>query len=204
MVIEYNFDNIFSCSENKINRDGFMDFLDLASRRYSVRNYKDTPVPQEKIRRCIEAAALAPSACNSQPWKFVVVDDAGLVKELAKAAFEGLVGLNHFALKAPVLVLVVSERQKVFAKVGGIVKRKDFSLMDIAIAAEHFCLQAAEEGLGTCLLGWFNEKKVKKTLSIPRLKRVELMISLGFSADAEIPRKDRKNIDEILNHNKYK
>ncbi len=204
MVIEYNFDNIFSCSENKINRDGFMDFLDLASRRYSVRNYKDTPVPQEKIRRCIEAAALAPSACNSQPWKFVVVDEAGLVKELAKAAFEGLVGLNNFALKAPVLVLVVSERQKMFAKFGGIVKRKNFSLMDIAIAAEHFCLQAAEEGLGTCLLGWFNEKKVKKMLSIPRLKRVELMISLGFPADKEIPRKDRKNIDEILSHNKYK
>ncbi len=204
MVIESNFDSIFSCSENKINRDGFMDFLDLASRRYSVRSYKDTRVPQEKIRRCVEAAALAPSACNSQPWKFVVVDEAGLVKELAKAAFEGLVNLNNFALKAPVLVLVVSERQKMFAKFGGIVKRKDFSLMDIAIAAEHFCLQAAEEGLGTCLLGWFNEKKIKKILSIPRLKRVELMISLGFPADKEIPRKDRKNIDEILSHNKYK
>lgn len=181
-----------------------MSFLDLANQRYSVRNYKDTPVPQEKIRRCIEAAGLAPSACNSQPWKFVVVDDAGLVKELAKAAFEGLVGLNHFALKVPVLVLVVSERQKVFAKFGGIVKRKNFSLMDIAIAAEHFCLQAAEEGLGTCILGWFNEKKVKKILSIPRLKRVELMISLGFPADEEIPRKNRKSIDEILSHNKYK
>jgi len=180
-----------------------MSFLDLANRRYSVRNYKDTPVPQEKIRRCVEAARVAPSACNSQPWKFVVVDDAGLVKELAKAAFEGLVGLNQFALKAPVLVLVVSERQKIFAKFGGIVKRKNFSLMDIAIAAEHFCLQAAEEGLGTCMLGWFNEKKVKKILSVSAFKRVELMISLGFSADQEIPRKDRKNIDEILSRNKY-
>jgi nitroreductase len=181
----------------------YMSFLDLANKRYSVRNYKNTPVPQEKINRCIEAARLAPSACNSQPWKFVIVDDAELVKRLAKAAFQGLLDFNHFALKAPVLVLVVSERQKIFAKFGGVVKRKNFSLMDIGIAAEHFCLGAADEGLGTCILGWFNEKKAKKILSIPKLKRVELIISLGFSADEEIPHKNRKSTDEILSCNKY-
>jgi nitroreductase len=180
-----------------------MSFLDLANKRYSVRNYKNTPVPQEKINRCIEAARLAPSACNSQPWKFIVVDDLKFIKELAKAAFKGILDFNHFAFKAPVLVLIVSERQKMFAKFGGIVKKKNFSLIDIAIAAEHLCLQAAEEGLGTCMLGWFNEKKVKKTLSIPKLKRVELIISVGFSADENIPHKNRKSIDEILSYNKY-
>ncbi len=180
-----------------------MGFLDLANKRYSVRNYKNTPVPQEKINRCIEAARLAPSACNSQPWKFIVVDDIKFIKELAKAAFEGILDFNHFAFEAPVLVLIVSERQKTFAKFGGIVKKKNFSQMDIAIAAEHLCLQAAEEGLGTCMLGWFNEKKVKKSLSIPKLKRVELIISVGFSADKNIPRKKRKSIDEILSYNKY-
>ena len=180
-----------------------MNFLDLANKRYSVRNYKNTPVPREKINRCIEAARLAPSACNSQPWKFLVVDDPRIKADAAKAAFEGILNFNHFALKAPVLILVVSERQKIFAKFGGIVKGKNFSLMDIGIAAEHFCLGAAEEGLGTCILGWFNEKKVKKILSIPKLKRVELIISLGFSADEEIPHKHRKSIDEILSYNKY-
>ena len=75
--------------------------------------------------------------------------------------------------------------------------------MDIGRAAEHLCLQAAEEGLGTCMLGWFNEKKVKKTLSIPKLKRVELIISVGFSADEKIPCNKRKSIDEILSYNKY-
>ncbi len=75
--------------------------------------------------------------------------------------------------------------------------------MDIGIAAEHLCLQATEEGLGTCMLGWFNEKKVKKILSIPKLKRVELVISVGFSADENIPHKNRKSIDEILSYNKY-
>lgn len=180
-----------------------MSFLDLVNRRYSVRNYKANPVGREKVSRCVEAARLAPSACNSQPWKFVVVDEPELVKELAKGAFEGVVGFNNFAFKAPVLVLIVSERQKMSAKFGGVVKRKNFSLMDIGMAAEHFCLQAAEEGLGSCMLGWFNERKVKKILSIPRRKRVELMISVGFSADEKVPRKHRKSIDEILSYNKY-
>ena len=180
-----------------------MNFLDLANKRYSVRNYKNTPVPQEKINRCIEAAGLAPSACNSQPWKFIVVDDLKFIKELANAAFEGILDFNHFAFKAPVLVLIVSERQKMLAKFAGIVKKKNFSQMDIAIAAEHLCLQAAEDGLGTCMLGWFNEKKVKKILSIPRPKRVELIISVGFSADEKIPHKKRKSLNEILSYNKY-
>jgi len=123
---------------------------------------------------------------------------------LAKVAFEGILDFNHFVFKAPVLVLIVAERQKASAKFGGIVKRKNFTQMDIGIAAEHFCLQATEEGLGTCLLGWFNEKKVKKMLSIPKLKRVELMISVGFSADDNIPDKKRKSIDKILSYNKYR
>ena len=156
-----------------------MSFLDLVNKRYSVRNYKDIPVEREKIDRCIEAVRLAPSACNCQPWKFIVVDDPALKNELAKVAFDEIPDINGFAFKAPVLVLMVSERQKAVAKFAGIVKKKNFSLMDIGIAAEHFCLQAAEEGLGTCMLGWFNEKKVKNILSIPMSKRVELMISAG-------------------------
>jgi nitroreductase len=180
-----------------------MSFLDLVNKRYSVRNYKITPVPQEKVVRCIEAARLAPSACNSQPWNFIIVDNPELVNELAKAAFEGLLDFNHFAFKAPVLVLIVSERENLSAKFGSIVKKKNFSLMDIGIAAEHLCLQAAEEGLGTCIIGWFNEKKIKKILSIPKLKRVELVITVGFSADEKIPHKKRKSMDEILSCNKY-
>lgn len=180
-----------------------MTFLDLITKRYSVRNYRTDPIPQEKVIRCVEAARLAPSACNSQPWKFIIIDQPGLVKELAKAAFEGIMNFNNFVFKAPVLILIVSERQNLSAKFGSIVKNKNFSLMDIGIAAEHFCLQAAEEELGTCMLGWFNEKKVKKILSIPILKRIELIISVGFSNDEKIPSKKRKNMDEILRWNKY-
>ncbi|MGA2916395.1 MAG: nitroreductase family protein [Sedimentisphaerales bacterium] len=180
-----------------------MNFLELANKRYSVRNYRETSVSRENIARCIEAARLAPSACNSQPWKFIVVDEPGIKTNVAKAAFEGILDFNHFAFKAPVLILIVSQRQKLLAKFGGIVKRKNFSLMDIGIAAEHFCLQAAEQGLGTCILGWFNEKKVKKILGIPKNKRLELMISVGLSADKKIPDKIRKSSEEIISYNKY-
>ena len=180
-----------------------MSFLDLANKRYSVRNYQNTPVPQDKLNRCIEASRLAPSACNSQPWKFIIIDNPELRENLAKAAFEGLLDFNHFAYKAPVLVVIVSERQKAFAKFGGLVKRKNFSQMDIGITAEHFCLQATEEGLGTCMLGWFNEKRVKKTLTIPTFKRVELIISVGFSANEKTPPKNRKKTDEIVFLNQY-
>jgi nitroreductase len=180
-----------------------MGFLDLATKRYSVRNYQPIPVPREKIERCVEAARLAPSACNSQPWKFVIVDEPALRDTLAKAAFEGFVNLNHFAFKAPVLVLIVAERQKLSARLGGLVKDKNFSLMDIGIAAEHFCLQAAEEGIGTCMLGWFNEKRVKKLLSIPASRRVELIISVGLPADTSAPPKNRKRTAEIMSSNGY-
>jgi nitroreductase len=177
--------------------------MDLVHKRYSVRNYQDAPVPREKVSRCIEAARLAPSACNSQPWKFIVMDDPDLRDNVSKAAFEGLLKFNSFAFKAPVLVLIVSERQKMSAKFGSLVKRKNFSQMDIGIASEHFCLQAAEEGLGTCMLGWFNEKKVKKRLAIPKLKRVELIISVGYSADRRTPPKNRQTTEEIVSYNQY-
>jgi nitroreductase len=180
-----------------------MSFLELVSRRYSVRNYRNEPVPRERIERCIEAARLAPSACNSQPWKFVVVDEPALKGKLAEAAFAGLVNINRFVSAAPVLVVIVGERQKLSAKLGGLVKDRDFSLMDIGIAAEHFCLQAAEEGLGTCMLGWFSEKPVKKLLGVPATRRIELIISVGFASDEKTPAKKRKSTADIVSWNNY-
>lgn len=181
-----------------------MNFFELARQRYSVRHYRDEPVPRELLDRCIEAARLAPSACNSQPWKFVVLDDPAVRTRVAEAAFKGLLDFNHFAFKAPVLVVIVAQRQKAAAKWGGLVKRKNFSQMDIAIAAEHFCLQAAAEGLGTCMLGWFNEANVKKQLAIGPRRRVELLLTVGFSAEKQVPRKRRKAVEEMADYNQYR
>jgi len=180
-----------------------MKFLDLVKIRQSVRKYLDKPVEREKIECCIEAARLAPSANNSQPWKFIVVDDSKLKDAIAHETFSKIVSFNRFSLQAPALVLLISEREKLSAKIGGIIKDKQFDLIDIGIVAEHFCLQAAEEGLGTCMLGWFNEKGVKKVLNIPQQKRVELIITVGYSESTKIRPKKRKEIDQIRSYNRY-
>lgn len=110
---------------------------------------------------------------------------------------------NHFTMQAPVLVIIVSERQNLTAKIGNIVRKKAFNQMDVAIAAEHFCLAATEQGLGTCILGWFDELAVKKILNVPKQKRIELIITAGYpTSDAILPKK-RKSLDEISSYNKY-
>ncbi len=180
-----------------------MDFLQLAAKRQSTRAYNDSRVEREKIERCLEAARIAPSTCNSQPWKFIIVDEPELKSFVAEQTFGKLVSFNRFAMEAPVLVLIVAERQKSFARFAGIIKKKPFTYFDIGIAAEHFCLQAVEEGLGTCMLGWFKEKTIAKRLGIPKNKRVELLITVGYAAKDEIRAKKRKDLDEIRSYNSY-
>lgn len=174
-----------------------MKFLELAKRRQSVRKYLSKPLPKEAIERCLEAARLSPSACNSQPWIFIVVEDEKIRNKIVKEAFSGIYSINAFAKTAPCLVAVVTERSKYTACVGGYLRGVQYSLIDIGIACEHFILQAAEDGLGTCWLGWFNEKAVKEILGIPRNKKVDAIISLGFAADEKIREKNRKPLSEI-------
>lgn len=177
-----------------------MEFAQLVRKRQSDRKYTPEPVAREDVIRCLEAARLAPSACNSQPWKFIVVDDRAKLMEMADAAI-GL-GMNKFTVQVPVLVAVVQENMNLSAKAGSIVKSKDYSMMDLGIAVEHFCLQAAELGLGTCIMGWFDEKKVKKLLGVPRSRRVQLLISLGHP-DTPAREKIRKPLEEISSWNAY-
>ena len=179
-----------------------MQFLELVKTRQSVRKYSQRPVEAEKIARCIEAVRLSPSACNSQPWKFIIVDDAGLKDKIARETYSPVVSFNKFVKEAPVIAVIVMEKPTLVSQIGGRIKDKDFYLIDIGIAAEHFCLQAAEEGLGTCMLGWFNEKKIAEMLHLPRSKRIGLLITLGYS-DASQREKIRKTTSEILNFNRY-
>ena len=136
-----------------------MDFSTLVKVRQSDRRYKPQAVEADKIDLCIEAARLAPSACNSQPWRFIVVDDAALRAEIADAAAS--MGMNGFVREAPVIVAVVLEKMSLTAAIGSVIRDKEFSLLDVGIAVSHFTLQAADLGLGTCIIGWFNERRVR-------------------------------------------
>lgn len=175
-----------------------MDLIEIIKKRYSVRNYTPRPVSTNDINECLEASRLAPSACNSQPWQFIVVNTPELKNKLSSAMLSGIYGLNAFIKDAPVLVVIVTEKSKCFASICNFVRDTRLYLIDIGIACENFALRAAELGIGTCILGWYNEKEVKKTLGIQKQKKVELIISMGYPADSFEPKeKNRKKLPEI-------
>ncbi len=180
-----------------------MSFHKLANKRFSVRKYKNAPVEKDKILTCLEAARLTPSACNSQPWHFVVVDNPEEAAVLADKTTLPLSKLNQFVKGAPVIVAIIAEKPVLSAQIGGMIKKKPYYLMDIGMAAEHFCLQAAEEGLGTCMLGWFNEKAAKEYLSVPKGKSIPLLITLGYSEKETAPNKIRAKLEDIYSFGKY-
>lgn len=180
-----------------------MTFDELVQRRRSVRRYSDRPVAKEDILKCLEAARLAPSGCNSQPWHFIVIDEPGLRKRVAERIFSGVYAMNKFAKDAPVLVAVVSEKEKFLASFGGQVRNTSYCLVDIGIACEHLVLQAQELGIGSCWIGWFDEKALKEELKIPKTKKIDIVIVLGHPGDDRIVPKTRKALAEISSFNAY-
>lgn len=181
-----------------------MKFEELIIERQSVRKYQQKAIEKEKIDQIVQAVHQAPSACNSQPWKLIIVDEPNLKNEVAKATFNKAVAFNKFAIEAPVIAVLVTEKAKLIAQIGGSIKNQEYPQYDIGIAAEHFCLQAAELELGTCMIGWFNEKKIQQLLNIPRKRKVGLVITLGYPPkDYKKRKKIRKPLNEICSFNSY-
>lgn len=181
-----------------------MNFPELVRQRQSDRAFDPLkPVEAEKLERILEAGRLAPSACNAQPWHFIVVDDSELKNQIADATSNRVLGMNHFTKQAPVHLLVIEESANLTSNIGSWVKNKHFPHIDIGIAAAHLTLAAAAEGLGTCIIGWVDEKKIKKLLGIPSSKRVLLDILIGYSAQ-EHREKKRKPANEVISRNRYK
>lgn len=179
------------------------DFLSLAKQRQSDRAFDpDRSVEKDKLQRILQAACIAPSACNSQPWHFIVVDDPELKNKVADATSNRLLGINHFTKQAPVHILLVEEKPNVSAGFGSWMKDKNFAHLDVGITAAHIVLAAEDEGLGSCILGWFDEKAVRKLLNIPSGKRVLLDIVIGYSTQPDREKK-RKKTEEVISYNKY-
>jgi nitroreductase len=187
-----------------------MNFYELVSKRFSCRKFKEVPVEKEKILKCIESARLAPSACNSQPWRFVVIDEPELKNRIAKVATSGIYGIiNKFLPTAPCIILVLADREKFIAQAGAYVMKTDYYLIDIGIACEHLVLQATELGLGTCYIGYFNEKEIRKILNIPKKYKIVLLIAIGYPDEKEKEKKlkgskQRRKVEEILYFNDFK
>jgi nitroreductase len=177
-------------------------FLELAENRQSDRTYQDCPVEKAKIDRILAAARLAPSACNGQPWKVIVVDDPALKDQMADAISNKALNMNHFSKQAPVHLVIVEELTNFTSRIGGWIKGKHFPHIDLGILASHITLAAADEGLGSCIVGWLNEDEIRRILHIPARKRVVLLITIGYPA-SEHRKKVRKELSEIVSYNGY-
>ena len=168
-----------------------MDIKEVIQKRYSCRSYKDTPVPDKKLNRILEAARLAPSAHNAQDWKFVVVKDSAKRKALAEAA-----GQNFIAEASVIIVAVGLEPEHILSS------GNPAYTIDLAIAIEHMALVAVEEDLGTCWVGAFSQEEVKEVLNIPENCKVVALLPLGFPADSSSP-KSRKSLKEIISYDTF-
>ena len=171
--------------------------------RRSVRKYQEKPVEQEKIESCLEAARLAPSACNSQPWEFIVIDDPQIKEAFCKTVFSGVYTISKWAADAPVLLAAVSDKGNFVSRVGNFVRRTEFYLVDHGIACEHLVLRAWDQGLGSCWIGWFDSTKAAQFFNLPAGKKIEHLFALGYPAEAPQAR-PRKKLEEMIHYNKYK
>ncbi len=180
-----------------------MTLMEIIGARRSVRRYLDKPVEREKIELCLEAARLAPSACNAQPWRFLVVDEPELRERFVNKVFGGIYR-GDFARKAPVIVAVVADQRSLASRASGAARNVSFALLDLGIAGEHFVLQAAELGLGTCWIGWFNEAAAKRALGVPRGKKIVYLLSLGYPAGESARPHPRKTMAEMATFNGWR
>ena len=172
-----------------------MNFMEIAEYRQSCRSYDAArPVEAEKIEAMLAAARLAPSACNGQPYQFTVCRGE-VAKEVEKAA-RGVAGLNKFATDAPV-VIVVSEKPYVkSAAMGAKLKNNDYRSIDIGIAVAYLTAEAAAQGLGTCILGWLDDAKIRQICDLDQ--PVRLLVTVGYPKEGDpLRKKVRKDLSEL-------
>jgi len=179
-----------------------MSVKEIIAQRRSIRRYLDKPVEREKILTCLEAARMAPSADNVQPWRFLVIDDPELKDKFSRKVFSGIYSVTKFAAKAPVLILILARLDIIANRIGKQIQGVNFYLIDTGIAGEHIVLQAEELGLGTCWIGWFNLRKARKVLQIPKKYKIVSLLSMGYYDKRPQKEKKRKSLEDIAWFNK--
>ncbi len=174
-----------------------MNFIEIAKARQSCRNYDENrPVENEKLEAILEAARLAPSACNGQPYHITVC--TGEAAKKVAATTMGM-GMNKFAPQAPVILVISEEDYVKTAAFGAKIKNNDYRSIDIGIATAYLTAEATAQGLSTCILGWFDDKKVREICGVD--KPVRLVITLGYAKEGDPLRtKKRKSVEELISY----
>jgi nitroreductase len=171
-----------------------MSFIDIAMKRHSVREYKDIPVENEKILQILEAARIAPSAVNYQPWHFIVITD-----ENEKAKVTSAYPRDWFK-KAPAIIVVCGDHSRSWKRKDG----KDHCDIDAAIAMDHMTLAAVDIGLGACWVCAFDAEQCHRVMGLPGNIEVIALMPLGYPANEHfVPDKKRKSLDEVVSWQRY-
>ena len=173
-----------------------MNFFELIEKRESCRSYDETrSVEQEKLEKILDAARLAPSACNGQPYHFTVCRGE-IAKQVAKTTQS--MGMNKFASQAPVLIVISEEKYVKTAALGAKVKGNDYRSMDIGITTAYLTAAATELGLSTCILGWLDDEKLREICNLQHAAR--LVITLGYPKDETVRPKKRKALTDLVTY----
>lgn len=170
-----------------------MDVLEAIKKRRSIRKYQKKPVEKEKLNKVLEAARLAPSASNMQPWHFIVVTDPK-AKESLRASYN-----REWFVQAPVIIVACAVPEEAWLRRDG----EEYWKVDTAIAMQNLVLASTELGLGTCWIAAFKEEEAKKALGIPEHVRVVAMTPLGYPAEEKGPVTDRKPLNNIVHYDKW-
>ena len=168
-----------------------MNFLDLVKKRYSVRSYEERQIENEKMEYIMECARLAPSAVNFQPWHFYVVTDSERLDAL-KSTYK-----REWIQSAPCIIVACANHEESWHRRSD---NKDHADIDLAIAIEHLCLAAAEQGLGTCWVCNFDAALCHEVMAMPENVEPIALIPIGYTPDAEVPEKKRKTIEDICTY----
>jgi len=169
-----------------------MEFLDLIQARYSVRKYKSEPIEEEKLNIILEAARLAPTAHNQQPFKLIVVKTEGNEENLKR------IYPANFFVEAPIIICACAILEEGWTRDDG----KNYTEVDTSIVMDHLILAATNLGLGTCWIGKFDLKAAREVLNIPENVLPLVFTPIGYPNDKPRPKK-RKNIDEIVRYAKW-
>ncbi|MDR2807582.1 MAG: nitroreductase family protein [Spirochaetaceae bacterium] len=172
------------------------DFLDLCKQRQSCRGFSERPVEHDKLVQCVEAGRLTHSGCNAQPWSFVVVETPELAGQVAQCGQQ--LKQNSWLGTAKAFIIVLEEHAVLSPIISCFLDSQYYAKGDLGAAAAYICLEAAAQGLGSCIIGLYDRKKICELLNIPAEKQFGAVIALGYASNDAIRSKKRKAFEDIV------
>lgn len=181
-----------------------MGFMDMAAARFSCRKYDGRPVEEAQLRQIVEAGILAPSGCNAQPWKFIIINDPEAKEKVCDAlVLDNGDSAVPFRADVGAYIAVIEEQARVMPMVENLYKgTQRYAQGDLGMAVLNMCYMADELGLRTCILGVINQEKMEKHFGIPEGREVRMILAVGHS-ERTAPAKSRKGFDEVCTFNHY-